>query len=757
MKLTVKPIQQKDAQKGLAAIDRESAEELGVEPGDFVLVEAGRSTVAKIWPGYKQDTGNKIIRIDNELRREADANVDQIVNVEKADVSEADEIKFALPDEVQVRGDLGNRLRQRLAGRAVMKGQYIHFSPGMGLFQAFSGATSRKIPIHISETSPGGAVKITENTQFTRINRSVDQTSGGTSRPEDRGSVPVSYEDIGGLDEELDKVREMIELPMRHPELFQQLGVEAPKGVLLHGPPGTGKTLLARAISNETDANFETISGPEIMSKYYGESEEQLREVFERAEKDSPSIIFIDEIDSIAPKRGEATGDVERRVVAQLLSLMDGLEERGKVMVIGATNRVDAVDPALRRAGRFDREIEISVPDKQGRKEILQVHTRNMPIEDDVDLEEYAENTHGFVGADIEELAKEAAMNSLRRIRPEIDLDSETIDADLLDSMQVKDDDFRQALHGIEPSALREVFVEVPEVTWDDIGGLDDTKERLQETVQWPIKYPAAFNQMDMQAPKGVLLYGPPGTGKTMMAKAVANESNSNFISIKGPELLSKWVGESEKGVREMFQKARENAPTVIFFDEIDAIAVERGSRDNSSGVGERVVSQLLTELDGLEELEDVIVIATTNRPDLIDSALLRPGRLDRHVHIPAPDLEARRRIFEVHTRDKPVSDAVDLDRLARRSEGYVGADIEAVCREASMAATRDFIRNAETEEEVDEEIGTVEITMEHFERALANTTPSITDEMKERYEEIEQKFESGASGFDADAGRSFR
>jgi transitional endoplasmic reticulum ATPase len=478
------------------------------------------------------------------------------------------------------------------------------------------------------------------------------------------------------------------------------------------------------------------------MSKYYGESEEQLREVFDEAEENAPAIVFIDEIDSIAPKRGETQGDVERRVVAQLLSLMDGLEERGQVIVIGATNRVDAVDPALRRGGRFDREIEIGVPDKNGRKEILQVHTRGMPLTEDIDLEQYAENTHGFVGADLESLSKEAAMNALRRIRPELDLETDQIDAEVLEHLEVTERDFREALKGIEPSALREVFVEVPDVTWEDVGGLGDTKERLRETIQWPLDYPEVFDTLDMQAAKGVLLFGPPGTGKTLLAKAVANEAQSNFISVKGPELLNKFVGESEKGVREVFSKARENAPTVIFFDEIDSIAGERGGQATDSGVGERVVSQLLTELDGLEELEDVVVIATTNRPDLIDSALLRPGRLDRHVHVPVPDEDGRRKILEVHTRDKPLADDVDLDALARRTEGYVGADIEALTREASMAASREFITSVGPEE-IGDSVGNVRITMAHFEQALDEVGPSVDEDTREEYERMEETFQS--------------
>jgi transitional endoplasmic reticulum ATPase len=626
-------------------------------------------------------------------------------------------------------------IRQNISGQAITQGQTVPVSFGLGPLSSMSG---QKIPIKIADADPSGTVVVTDSTEVEVSEQPAEQITGAG---EDRETPDVTYEDIGGLDSELEQVREMIELPMRHPELFQQLGIEPPKGVLLHGPPGTGKTLMARAVASEIDAYFTDISGPEIMSKYYGESEEQLREVFEEAEENAPAVVFIDEIDSIAPERGETSGDVERRVVAQLLSLMDGLEERGEVIVIGATNRVDALDPALRRGGRFDREIEVGVPDMEGRKEILQVHTRGMPLSEEVDLDQYAENTHGFVGADIEQLAKEAAMNALRRIRPELDLEEDEIDAETLERLGVTESDFKNALKGIEPSALREVFVEVPDVTWADVGGLGDTKERLREAIQWPLEYPEVFARMDMQAAKGVLMYGPPGTGKTLLAKAIANESQSNFISVKGPELLNKYVGESEKGVREVFEKARANAPTVVFFDEIDSIAGERGQRSGDSGVGERVVSQLLTELDGLEDLEDVVVIATTNRPDLIDPALLRPGRLDRHVHVPVPDEAARRKIFAVHTRNKPLAEEVDLDDLATRTDGYVGADIEAVCREASMAATREFIARVDPDE-IDESVGNVRVTTDHFERALDEVTPSVDEETRERYEEIEQRFD---------------
>ncbi|ELZ41395.1 ATPase AAA [Halorubrum saccharovorum DSM 1137] len=755
MKLTVRPLKQKDAGRRLAAIDRVAADELGLSGGDIVRVEGSDgAAIARVWPGYPEDDGTGVVRIDGRLRQEADVGIDDRVTVESVDVSRAESVTIAFPSQLRVRGQIAPFIRDKLSGQPVTEGQTIRTSMGFGLM----GGQSQAVPMKVASTTPSGTVVITDDTEIEISEVAAEELTDRSEAGDGSGEGPdVTYEDIGGLDDELEQVREMIELPMRHPELFKRLGIDPPKGVLLHGPPGTGKTLIAKAVANEIDANFHTISGPEIMSKYYGESEEKLREVFEEASEESPAIIFMDELDSIAPKREEAGGDVERRVVAQLLSLMDGLEERGEVVVIGATNRVDAIDPALRRGGRFDREIEVGVPDREGRKEILQVHTRNMPLVEEIDLDEYADNTHGFVGADLESLAKESAMHALRRIRPEIDLESDEIDADVLNSIQVTESDFKEAMKGIEPSALREVFVEVPDVSWDQVGGLEGTKERLRETIQWPLEYPEVFEELDMEAAKGVLMYGPPGTGKTLLAKAVANEAESNFISIKGPELLNKFVGESEKGVREVFSKARENAPTIVFFDEIDSIATERGKNSGDSGVGERVVSQLLTELDGLESLEDVVVIATTNRPDLIDSALLRPGRLDRHVHVPVPDEDARRKILEVHTRNKPLADDVDLDAIARKAEGYVGADIEAVAREASMNASREFIGSV-SREEVTESVGNVRVTMQHFEDALDEVNPSVTPETRERYEEIEKQFQrSEVESAETEPGTAFQ
>ncbi|ESS07729.1 MAG: AAA family ATPase, CDC48 subfamily [uncultured archaeon A07HN63] len=719
MQLSVKQLKNRDPGSGMAVIDREALGELGVSSGDFVAIEGrddGR-TVARVWPSDSGDAGRGSIRIDGQLRAAANVSIDDQVTVEPTDVAPAERVRVALPDAVRVRGDITTHIRDQLTDHAVTAGDTVAIPLGFGLL---SGQDSRRVPLRIIDTEPEGTVVIGSDTAIALADANPDEIAveGGTTDDESATVAPaVAYEDIGGLDEELDMVREMIELPMRHPELFGTLGIEPPKGVLLHGPPGTGKTLIAKAVANEIDAHFQTISGPEIMSKYYGESEEQLREVFEEAEENTPAIVFIDELDAIAPKREEAGGDVERRVVAQLLSLLDGLEDRGQITVIGATNRVDAVDPALRRPGRFDREIEIGVPDTAGREEILNIHTRGMPLDEDIDLGKYADHTHGFVGADLESLAKEAAMGALRRVRPDLDLDDEEIAADVLDSIAVTDDDFRDALRGIEPSAMREVVVDTPDVRWDDVGGLDDAKARLQETIQWPMAHGDAYDRVGLDPSKGVLLYGPPGTGKTLLAKAVASEADANFISIKGPELFNKYVGESEKGVREVFSKARENAPAVVFFDEIDAIAAERGAGTGDNNVGERVVSQLLTELDGLEELEDVVVIATTNRPELIDDALLRPGRLDRHIEVADPDEGARREILEIHTRDKPLADDVDLDALAERTEGYVGADIEAICREAATVAVRDHVTAADTD--ADTPVDELYVTADHFEEAV--------------------------------------
>ncbi|MDI6725027.1 MAG: CDC48 family AAA ATPase [Methanobacterium sp.] len=695
MKLKVaEAFSQSDVGRSVARIDPACMEKLDLLDGDIIEIEGSKLTAATV-ASSQSDIGLGIIRIDGYMRKNAGASIGEEVRVRRASVKEAQKVVLApVEQQIMVQGDV----RGAFAGRVLSKGDIIisgfrqpATSMRGSLFDEFFRdiAPMGELKLAVVSTKPSGIVKVTQMSDV-----EIQQNPVDVSKLEGvKNFVDVTYEDIGGLKEEVKKVREMIEIPLKRPELFERLGISPPKGVLMHGPPGTGKTLLAKAVANESDAHFITINGPEIMSKYVGGSEERLREIFEEAEENAPSIVFIDEIDAIAPKREEVTGEAERRTVAQLLTLMDGLKTRGQVMVIGATNRVDALDPAIRRPGRFDREIEIGVPDKDGRKEVLQIHTRGMPLEENVDLDEMADVTHGFVGADLESLAKEAAMRVLRRILPEIKSDEEEIPKEVLQKIIVKKADFKEALKEIQPSALREVLVQVPDVKWDDIGGLEKAKQELQEAVEWPLKYPENFEKFGINPPKGVLIYGPPGTGKTLLAKAVANESDSNFIAVKGPELLSKWVGESEKGVREIFRKARQTAPTVIFFDEIDSIASTRGGGSTDSGVTQRVVNQLLTEIDGMEELQDVAVIAATNRVDIIDPALVRPGRFDRHVKVDDPDEKARLEIFKVHTRNMPLADDVDLKYLAKNTDGYVGADIEAVCREAVMLTLRDNIK----------------------------------------------------------------
>jgi len=540
-----------------------------------------------------------------------------------------------------------------------------------------------RVQFVVTSTKPSKPVLVTENTVF---------KLGTMTKAVDSSFPRITYDELGGLKKEVQKIREMVELPMRHPELFDKIGVEAPKGVLLYGPPGTGKTLLAKAVAGETNAHFISLSGPEIMGKHYGESEERIREIFTQAEENAPSIIFIDEIDSIAPKRDEVSGELEKRIVSQLLTLMDGMKSRGKVVVIAATNRPDSIDPALRRPGRFDREIEIGIPDNEGRFDILSIHTRGMPIDQKVDLKQISKTTHGFVGADLEVLSKEAAMKSLRRILPEIDYDEEKISSEILEKIQITSDDFREALKEVSPSALREVQVQVPNVSWDDVGGLDDLKEELKEAVEWPIKYKDAYDYVDVESPKGILLHGPPGTGKTLIAKALAKMTESNFISIKGPELLSKWVGESEKGVREIFRKARQAAPCIIFLDEVDALVPRRGSGGSDSHVTENVVSQILTEIDGLEELNNVLIIGATNRLDIVDEALLRPGRFDRIIKVPNPDEKARQHIFEIHTKKKPLDSNVKISEIVRITDDFSGAEIAAVANRAAITSLKRYV-----------------------------------------------------------------
>ena len=715
---------QRDVGRGIARIDPKVVQDLGLTSGDVVQITGKRKTNALCWPAHEQDYGKGIVRIDGYLRNNAGVSIDDKVTIRKIDAKIAERLTLAPTEPLRIVGG-EEYLSQLLEGRVLSRGDFVPIN-----------IMGRTVNLVVTNTSPSAeAVIVTEGTEVL-VGEQVKEPIRAIPR--------ISYEDIGGLRPVIQKIREMIELPLRHPELFERLGVEAPKGVLLHGPPGTGKTLLARAVASETNANFLSIGGPEIMSKYYGESEERLREVFKEAQENAPSIIFIDEIDSIAPKREEVTGEVEKRVTSQLLSLMDGLQSRGKVVVIGATNRPNAIDPALRRPGRFDREIEIGVPDRDGRLEVLEIHTRGMPLAEDVDLKKLADVTHGFVGADLEALAKEAAIRALRRILPEINLEAQSIPGDILNKIIVKMSDFLDALKEIEPSAMREVLVEIPDVSWDQIGGLEDVKEELREAVEWPLKYPDLFAQLNASPPKGLLLYGPPGTGKTLLAKAVAHESESNFISVKGPELLNKFVGESEKAVREVFRKARQASPCIIFFDEIDSVAPVRGSGGGETHVTERVISQFLTEMDGLEELRNVVIIAATNRPDIIDSALLRPGRFDRLLFVPPPDLEARRQIVRIHTRKTPLSEDVNLDEIARRTDGYTGADIASVANTAVMLALREHISKAKDPEDAKKRAKSLRVGKRHFDEALQKIKPMSSAELK-MYERFSQQFSEAA------------
>ncbi len=706
--LKVAEAKSKDAERGIARVDPAVMEVLGITAGDVIQIEGKKRTVAIVWPGYPEDANRGVIRIDGTIRRNAQASIDEKVAIRKVNVKEARKISFAPTEPLKIMGG-EEFLSQSLEGRAVTRGDVIQIN-----------VMGRRIDLMVVSFTPTSEAVLVHRT--TEVKISEKPVKEGVS------NIPkVTYEDIGGLGEEVKRVREMIELPLRHPELFERLGVEAPKGVLLHGPPGTGKTLLAKAVAGETSANFVTIGGPEIMSKFYGESEERLREIFKQAQENAPTIIFIDEIDSIAPKREEVTGETERRVVAQLLSLMDGLEARGKVVVIGATNRPNALDPAIRRPGRFDREIEINPPNREGRLDILQIHTRGMPLEEDVDLEKLADLTHGYVGADLSALTKEAAMHSLRQILPDLDLELEIIPMEVLNKLTVSREDFLAALREMQPSSLREVFVETPNVKWEEIGGLHDAKRELQEAVEWPLKYAAVFEHMNATPPKGVLLYGPPGTGKTLLAKAVATESQANFINVKGPEFLSKWVGESEKAVRETFRKARQAAPCIIFMDEIDSIAPVRGGEADSH-VTERVISQMLTEIDGLQSLHNVVIIAATNRPDMLDPALLRPGRFDRLVSIPAPDLEGRKQVLRIHTAQKPLAKDVDIDELAKKTDGYTGADLAALTNEAVMLSIRAVVGKGK--ELTQDELKAQKITMAFFLQALEKVKPVTRTEL---------------------------
>ena len=688
----------RDVGRGVARIDYDSMDSLSASTGDVVEIKGKRKTVAKCLPLYPSDEGKGIIRVDGLVRNNAGIAIGDAVVVRKIKAVPAEKVVVAPLEAIPPIDE--RYLADALESVPLIKGDNV-------MVPYFGGRLTFQV-IGVTPGPGADAVLVTQKTVFHIAER------GETLR----GVPQVTYEDIGGLKDESQKVREMIELPLRHPEIFEKLGIEAPKGILLYGPPGTGKTLLAKAVANESSAHFISISGPEIMSKFYGESEARLREIFKETKEKAPSIIFIDEIDSIAPKREEVTGEVERRVVSQLLSLMDGLEARGKVIVIAATNRPNAIDPALRRPGRFDREIEIKVPDKRGRLEILQIHARNMPLDSDVNQEKIASVTHGFVGADLEYLCKEAAMKCLRRLLPELNLEDEKINPDVLNKLIVTMSDFDNAIKEVMPSAMREVYLESPDVKWSDIGGLDEVKRELQEAVEWPLRYPDLYTQLDHSMPKGILMHGPSGTGKTMLAKAVATESEANFISVKGPELLSKWVGESERGIREIFRRARQAAPCVVFFDEVDSIAPVRGLGGDSM-VTERVVSQLLTEMDGIHSLNGVVTIAATNRSDMIDPALLRPGRFDRIVYVPLPDKTTRKKIIEIHSSDTPISKDIDFEKIAELTDGFSGADVSSVVNTAVSIVLHEYLQKYSSPEDATKHAAEAHVTMKHFEDAV--------------------------------------
>jgi transitional endoplasmic reticulum ATPase len=723
--LTVAKAYPNDSGRGIARLDPHTLMLLQLIPGDIIEIEGKKITAAKVWRADRNDWEENIIRIDGFIRQNAGVSIGDTIIIRKAKINHAKKVVLAPSEGTPIKfgGEAEDIIKHQIMKRPINKGDIIPVMSTMS--HPFLGrfVTGQEIPLIAIEAEPEGIILITDKTDIKLREKPVVLDVTGTG---------ITYENIGGLSDEIQRLREMIELPMKHPELFERLGIEPPKGVLMHGPPGTGKTLIAKAVANESGANFFSIAGPEIMSKYYGESEQRLRELFEQANKAAPSIIFIDELDSIAPKREEVTGEVERRVVAQLLTMMDGLKERGQVVVIGATNRIDAIDPALRRPGRFDREIEIGVPDRVDRIEIFQIHTRGMPLSKDVNIEYISDRTHGFVGADISALAKEAAMKALRRFLPKIKLDA-IVPREILESMQVTGIDFEEALKEVEPSAMREVMIEVPKVKWDDVGGLDEAKQEIIEAVEWPLKFPDKFEKMSIRPPRGILLYGPPGTGKTLLAKAVANESSANFISVRGPQLLSKWVGESEKAIREIFKKARQVSPSIIFLDELDAIAPIRGTEFGSK-TSERVINQLLTELDGIEVLKSVVVIAATNRPEIIDPALIRSGRFDRLVFVGPPGKVGRVGIFNIHLKnlkDKHLSEDVNIDELADLTENYVGSDIESLCREAVMLALRE---NFETDI----------VEMRHFNDALKKVRPALADDMVEYYQKLQEQFKGG-------------
>lgn len=694
--------------RNIVTLDRETKRHLGITSGDIVEIEGTKKTASIVWPARSEDEGRQLIRMDNIIRHNAGVGLGEKVTVKKGIPKEAKKVVLAPTQEIRIIASGYDRiLKKNFLGRPLTIGDSVWIS-------VFGSGFVYKV----IDTTPRGSVKVTS---FTQIVLKEKPAKGELE------AIPrVSYDDIGGLDEPIRKVREMIELPMRHPELFRKLGIVPPKGVLLFGPPGTGKTLLAKAVAHETNTHFISINAPSVMSKFVGEAEERIRQIFKDAEENAPSIIFIDEIDAIAPKREEVIGEVERRVVAQILALMDGLEARGDVIVIAATNRVNSLDEALRRPGRFDREIEFPVPDKKSRKEIMLIHTRGMPLAKDVDLDHFAGITHGFVGADLAALGKEAAMKALRRYLPKIDLEAESIPQEILESLEVNKKDFQNGLKDVQPSALREVTIEIPNVKWADIGDLEEAKEELKQAVEWPLKHPESFKKMGIRPPTGILLFGPPGCGKTLLAKAVANESEANFISVKGPELLSLWVGESEKGIRRVFRKARQVSPCIVFFDEIDSIASKRGIGADSH-VTERVVNQLLTEIDGIEQNRNVIFLAATNRPDLLDPGLMRPGRIDKFVKIEAPDEKGRMAIFKVHTKGVKLAKDVSLPELVKKTAGFNGADIEGLIRSAALIALKESNMKADT------------VGKNHFEKALAKAKPTITQKVEEAYDDFEE------------------
>ena len=670
--LKIEESPQQHVGRGRAIIDPKIIEDQKWNTGQILELTCNKKTHVKLWPGAPEEYGSGVIKIDGMTRQNIGAGIGDKISLKTVEAVNAEQIVLSPTEKIAAEG-LQEYMIYNYLNHVFTTGDSVSLNTQMG----------GRVQFVVTSTKPSKPVLVTENTVF---------KLGAMTKAVDSSVPRITYDELGGLKKEVQKIREMVELPMRHPELFDKIGVEAPKGVLLYGPPGTGKTLLAKAVAGETNAHFISLSGPEIMGKHYGESEERIREIFTQAEENAPSIIFIDEIDSIAPKRDEVSGELEKRIVSQLLTLMDGMKSRGKVVVIAATNRPDSIDPALRRPGRFDREIEIGIPDDEGRFDILSIHTRGMPIDEKVDLKQISKTTHGFVGADLEVLAKEAAMKSLRRILPEIDYDEEKISSEILEKIQITSDDFRDALKEVSPSALREVQVQIPDVSWDDVGGLDALKEELKEAVEWPIKYKDAYDYVDVEAPKGILLHGPPGTGKTLIAKALAKMTESNFISIKGPELLSKWVGESEKGVREIFRKARQAAPCIIFLDEVDALVPRRGSGGSDSHVTENVVSQILTEIDGLEELNNVLIIGATNRLDIVDEALLRPGRFDRIIKVPNPDEKGRQHIFEIHTKKKPLDSDVKISEIVKITDDFSGAEIAAVANRAAIAALRKYV-----------------------------------------------------------------